>query len=124
MKLLKRVQNAERDEAAFGVVIPSLVWSQDERNLGEGVFLNPDQHVATDVFLRSEAEADAVVFGGAPAGEEPPIPECPVWRTVERISNDPADLGQVYGADGELVGRVTAVNGPLFDIRYHSAAGG
>jgi hypothetical protein len=116
VKLLKRVVNAEREEASHNEVIPSLVWTSDEQTLGDAVaFLSADQHVALDVYL---------LEGPAPVveGEDPAVP---AWRTVERVSDNPEDLGLLYSETGLPVGRVTAIHGPLIDVRYYgSAAGG
>jgi hypothetical protein len=35
-------------------------------------------------------------------------------RTVERITRDPDDLGYVYDAGGEIIGRLLEVNRPFF----------
>jgi len=81
----------------------ALVWTAHEE-----LALPPDdgQVVAVDVFEGDEFEGARIV------------------RTVERLSSDPGDLGVVYAAGGERVGRVVEREGSLMTIAYTAGATG
>ena len=105
MRLLSRVRKlAERAAGRRGPEPVGLVWSRRESNLAEGYEFATGEHLAVDVYEEEQ-----------PGGELPPS-----RRIVERATTDPEDLGQVYGAAGELVGRVCEVKrgGHLLRMEY------
>lgn len=100
MKLLRQVERLEA-AAAVRAVEPaavSLVWSSDEVVV-DLAQLRPGEYVATDVTIEERLEGVSI------------------WRTRERLTCDVRDLGNVYDVDGELVGRIVAIDGPMVEWR-------
>lgn len=91
MRLVRRMRSVEerarRARAAGGV---AMVWTSAEHVLSE-----EERGCAAGVALD-------IVRAGQLGGTE-------VWRTVERVARDAADLGDVFDLGGEIVGHVTAV---------------
>jgi hypothetical protein len=109
MRLLSKVLGLEAALGASRRREPiGLVWTEDDVRVDVAA-LRADQHVALDIRIRGACG------------------ETPIWKTVERVTADPADLGVVYGESGAKVGRVVKVDGSLVEWvltgRGDSAAG-
>ncbi|HLJ49099.1 MAG TPA: hypothetical protein VKU01_23955 [Bryobacteraceae bacterium] len=91
-------RHEERKQALSGVPI-AIAWCESEL-ISEAVELGPGEHIAADHHI-VEPESDL------PAR----------WRTVERISTTPGDLGWIYDAAGQRVGEVVSDRGGLVEFK-------
>ena len=82
-----------------------LVWTVDETPLGRP--LASGEFLATDLFRTG-----------------PAVDGAGVQRVVERATLNPRDLGLVYDAAGERIGRVVRRNGSLITTALDASAGG
>ncbi len=80
-----------------------VVWSAHEARI-DASGLAAGEYIAADMrYLDSPPEAG-----------EPARPLCGEFVSVtERVTRDSNDLGNVYGATGEVIGRVTELDGSL-----------
>lgn len=99
MRLLSRVKRlaaGQAQAAALETEAWGLVWSAEDGRFQGAV---PEgSHVATDLYFQQEGRI--VAFA------------------MERLSEDPLDLGNVRSPEGELVGRVVAIEESRLVLEY------
>lgn len=96
MRLIRSVKKLERAAAARAEKLKGkawgLVWSESEVLLGRE--LEPGESLAVDVYTVEELDGASIA------------------KTRERATSDVKDLGNVYGTDGALIGRVDSASAP------------
>ena len=83
-----------------------LIWADHDAEPIDQGELGPGETVALDLMVLEE------------------INGVRVCKAVERIATDPADVGWVLDAEGELTGRVLALEGSVVSVSWGSAASG
>lgn len=107
MRLIGQVKRLEGAAAALeaqsgGAV--GVVWTRHESRVYANE-LQDGEYIAVDVTI-TRAESDKPAY----------------WSIAERVTLDAGDLGRVFDASGELMGRVVSIDPDL--VRVDLAAGG
>ncbi len=93
-------RHEERQQAARGVPI-AIAWGEPAALIGPEIELGPGEHIAADHHILE------------PEGDLPAR-----WRTAERITTVPGDLGWIYDADGKRVGEVVSDREGLVEFKF------
>lgn len=112
MRLLTSLKRLEAGAAVSRETAPAavgLIWSRHETTVDPDS-LERYEYIAVDVRVMGAAPCDG---RPAMAGQAPTV-----WEMLERVTQDPQDLGVVRDAEGARVGRVTAIEGSMLTIQW------
>jgi hypothetical protein len=106
MRLIKQLERLEASAAETSECVGvGLAWSDCDERV-EAAQLEPGEYIAADVHMLGEL-----------------CPGVERWLVRERITRDLSDLGWLHDEAGDVVGRVTAIDGSLLTLRYGASPG-